>query len=633
MVKCEICGQEFTTYKGLGGHIVQKHEISTQKYYDTYSKQDGDGFCKTCGKPTHFKSVNIGYAQYCLKCSHNTEECKQKRETTNLIRYGSKQVLSVSKIRDKAKFIMKEKYGNEEIFATEHFQQKHIENSRKKYGTDYPIQNKEVYKRNKNRYYQYEDLIFDSSWELAVYIWYKDNNLDIQREPCQFDYIGIDGKKHKYFPDFLINGQIIEIKGTQYLDENGKLKDTAKQKCVEDNNVVIWSYNEVKPYIQYCKELFNDKYWYKTFKYNTNYKPSHCKHTKLIETPIKCLICNQIFQNGNYLSAHLKFIEHINSKDYYDTYLKKENEEFCVVCGKPTKYLNFTKGYQICCSRKCASIEKGVKISNTKQSFTEEHKQEIKEKRENTCLEKYGVTSNLATIENIEKSHSKEVRQKAKETHKKHIEDGTIIGQNVKKSWKTRNQQIKTFCETNNCTLITDLISQYGQGFLSLELPRIYINKQNNAISNDYLPLIEEYFKTNQYSNKSKAEQYIIDNLNYTGTIIHNDRTVIKPKEIDIYMPDLKIGIEYNGIYWHSVENGTDKYSHRNKSLACRDKGIRLIHIYEFEDIDEQIYKLNQLIVGKDLFDNDFNKNSLLPISKSEPNIIYKDKNHTIYGA
>ena len=33
---------------------------------------------------------------------------------------------------------------------------------------------------------------------------------------------------------------------------------------------------------------------------------------------------------------------------------------------------------------------------------------------------------------------------------------------------------------------------------------------------------------------------------------ITNDRSVIPPKELDIYIPSLKIAIECNGCYWHS---------------------------------------------------------------------------------
>ena len=352
---------------------------------------------------------------------------------------------------------------------------------------------------------------------------------------------------------------------------------------------------------------------------------------------VNCKICGKEFENGRYLSAHLKFEEHIAGQNYYDTYIKRDNEGICEVCGKPTKYINFTRGYQKTCSQKCNNSNlgsKGKNISNTHRNFSSEQKAIIHEKRQNTCLSKYGVVNNLLTKSNLTKSHSSEARLKATNTRNKHILDGTINTTSIiKKSWKHRNQSIERFCKENDCTSIHELISIYGQGFLSLNLPRIYINKQNTAISNKYLPLIEEYYKSNQYSNKSKAEQYIIDHLEYDGNIKHNDRSIIRPKELDIYLPDLKLAIEYNGLYWHSIERGTDKYAHRNKSIACREKDIRLIHLFEFEDIDEQIYLINQLIQGNDLFNNNFSKNNLIENIPEDVEIIYHDNNYTIYGA
>ena len=68
------------------------------------------------------------------------------------------------------------------------------------------------------------------------------------------------------------------------------------------------------------------------------------------------------------------------------------------------------------------------------------------------------------------------------------------------------------------------------------------------------------------------------------------------------------------------------------KSLLCREKNIRLIHIYEFEDIEEQKQLLKNLILGIDNYPkNDFNKNNLIE-NIPEPEIIYKDR-YTIYGA
>lgn len=375
MVQCKICGREFTTNNGMGGHITQKHKISTKQYYDEFLSQPGDGYCAICGKPTSFKSFNVGYHKHCSSCCHNTTECKEKRKNTNLIKYGVENVLSSDKIRKKAKETILKKYGSTEIFSTEHFKKKHKENSLIKYGTEYPIQNKEVYSKNKLGHYEYDNIKFDSSWELAVFIWHKNNNIDIVREPCQLKYKDRIGKNHTYFPDFKINNQLIEIKGNQYLDENGKLKDTDKQKCIEDNNVIVWSYNEIKQYITYCETEFSDRYWYLQFKV---INPKKTVGTpKIKDNPMKCLICNKTFKNGNFLSSHLRFDEHIKCKDYYDKYLKKSNEGNCLVCGKPTRYINFTRGYQDCCSNTCNNSplsNKGKNISKTKQEI----KQNIK---------------------------------------------------------------------------------------------------------------------------------------------------------------------------------------------------------------------------------------------------------------
>ena len=73
----------------------------------------------------------------------------------------------------------------------------------------------------------------------------------------------------------------------------------------------------------------------------------------------------------------------------------------------------------------------------------------------------------------------------------------------------------------------------------------------------------------------------------YKDKIIHNDRTLIKPLEIDILLPDLKIGIEYCGLYWHS-EDRLGKNYHLNKLNLCLNKGYNLITIFEDEWINKR---------------------------------------------
>ena len=84
--------------------------------------------------------------------------------------------------------------------------------------------------------------------------------------------------------------------------------------------------------------------------------------------------------------------------------------------------------------------------------------------------------------------------------------------------------------------------------------------------------------------------QYLCEKLGSDNVILH-DRKILDGKEIDIYIPSKKIGIEYNGLYWHSELNGKDKWYHLNKLEECNNKGIKLIQIFEDE------YVLNKNLV------------------------------------
>lgn len=86
------------------------------------------------------------------------------------------------------------------------------------------------------------------------------------------------------------------------------------------------------------------------------------------------------------------------------------------------------------------------------------------------------------------------------------------------------------------------------------------------------------------YSNiKSDSENKIINFLNKNNIIFEkNNRYILNGKELDIYIPDYNVAIEYNGTYWHSSLY-KDKNYHYDKSKLCEEKGIRLIHIWEYE--------------------------------------------------
>lgn len=86
--------------------------------------------------------------------------------------------------------------------------------------------------------------------------------------------------------------------------------------------------------------------------------------------------------------------------------------------------------------------------------------------------------------------------------------------------------------------------------------------------------------KGNIFSLKEKSVSNWLKSLNIN--VIENSRNIIYPKELDIYLPDYNIAIEFNGLYWHS-ELFKDKNYHLDKTLRCKENGIDLIHIFENE--------------------------------------------------
>jgi hypothetical protein len=125
--------------------------------------------------------------------------------------------------------------------------------------------------------YVYQDVHFDSSWELAVWIYAKDLGINIEREPCVFEYT-VDSQTFKYFPDFRFGEKLIEVKGDQFIKKSdGTWKSPtdssydhyyeAKRQCALANSVEIWEKEKVLPILNYVKQKYGKDYL-KQFKKN-----------------------------------------------------------------------------------------------------------------------------------------------------------------------------------------------------------------------------------------------------------------------------------------------------------------------------------------------------------------------------
>lgn len=81
---------------------------------------------------------------------------------------------------------------------------------------------------------------------------------------------------------------------------------------------------------------------------------------------------------------------------------------------------------------------------------------------------------------------------------------------------------------------------------------------------------------------------------------------VIWPQELDIVIPQIKLAIEFNGLYWHQTSFKQHNY-HYQKSIKCKQKGYRLIHIWQdqWKNNKEEIKgKLLKIFNNEEIFNN-----------------------------
>ena len=90
------------------------------------------------------------------------------------------------------------------------------------------------------------------------------------------------------------------------------------------------------------------------------------------------------------------------------------------------------------------------------------------------------------------------------------------------------------------------------------------------------------------YTCQPKKETWgetLIKNFLLANNVIFEqwNRTVLAPKELDFWIPSLRIAIEFNGTWWHREDNVSSRNHHQLKWKSCDELGIRLIQVWEHE--------------------------------------------------
>lgn len=228
------------------------------------------------------------------KTKEEREKSVKKQQDTMLKKHGGKTTMESPKLKNKVYKTKTKKYKNkyytnpkkakDTLIKTkgitcgcqsvnENGIKKTIITNNKKYGCNYPQQNPDWYNNHKGFvHYMYNDICFDSSWELVFYIWLVDHNIRFEYHPAPFDYYWSENiSYHKYYPDFkLWNNTYIEFKRPDLYKNmitfNGS-KENAKYLCMVKNNVII--YTQCEKYEKYIEDKYGKNY-IKQFKNTKN---------------------------------------------------------------------------------------------------------------------------------------------------------------------------------------------------------------------------------------------------------------------------------------------------------------------------------------------------------------------------
>jgi len=94
--------------------------------------------------------------------------------------------------------------------------------------------------------------------------------------------------------------------------------------------------------------------------------------------------------------------------------------------------------------------------------------------------------------------------------------------------------------------------------------------------------------------------------INHSIEVEQSNKTILPGRqELDLYLPEQKIAIEYNGLHWHSEAKGKPKKYHYDKWLVCKELGIQLIQIWEDD------WTRNPELILKSLLNKSGNQESL----------------------
>lgn len=321
----------------------------------------------------------------------------------------------------------------------------------------------------------------------------------------------------------------------------------------------------------------------------------------------------------------------------------------CNNCGVELKFgRSLKEGYGVYCSITCANksdehIENVKKTNNIKYGGdTPICSKEIKDKISKTNIEKYGVDNifkdNQYIQNKIFEKHGvnsmnklPEVKEKRRNTNIERYGVSTTLLLDDSRKVLNKNKLDRFINEYSDYEIINGTSSNIE--VKCEQCSSIYsINRSTFVFraTNDINPCTICNPIGEQKSIKEKELGEFLNEIDCEFEV--SDREILGGREIDVFIPKLNIGIEFDGLYYHSSLFKESNY-HINKTIDCQNKGIRLIHIFEDEwDTKKEIVKSRLKVILNKIENKIYGRKCMIKVIDTKTKTKFLNDNH-IQGA
>lgn len=284
-----------------------------------------------------------------------------------------------------------------------------------------------------------------------------------------------------------------------------------------------------------------------------------------------CLECGAVFLHGKKLSEHFRKEHGLTSEGYAIRHIHGGQKPLCLNCGKETRFVSALVGFKRYCGN-CSTIaerEAGRVGGKAKQTWNKGQTSETDARIATLAAKQSGAGNSFFgkhhTVETIAKISLAKM----------------LSGSDITERIARRNTEFELISPVETYTSRQQQYLEFRCNLCRTVQPKTLQAFERGSRCYKCFPTSKSNWELEVFS--------FVQSL--CCDAVSGDRTILSPKEIDVYVPSKKLGIECHGLYWHSEGSPkelVDKRSHLEKHRLAVEKQVKLLQIFQDEWRDKR---------------------------------------------